>query len=134
MMKRTSTFITAAAATVALAAGASPAVAGSLAKIAYGPVSYSQDPTGNGASDFWICSGLRLQAGATVQDHFHCTVTDQTFTGTFTASNPWPCGCTGWASDYDGAFTDDYVIRVSSIGTVVGTAIYDRSPGVSRGN
>lgn len=101
---------------------ASPALAGSDHKIPYqaGPYSNSAD----GSSDFWTCTGFRLEAGSTVQDHFQCTVTDQTFTGTFTADNPWPCGCTGWASDYDGQFTDDYVIRVSSNGTVTGTAIY----------
>jgi hypothetical protein len=118
--------MTAAAATIAFAVGAAPALAGSVAKIDYGPVSYSMDPTGNNASDFWTCSGFRLQAGAAVQDHFKCTVTDQTFTGTFTGSNPWPCGCSGWASDYYGAPTDRYVIRVSSNGIVVGNAFYDK--------
>jgi hypothetical protein len=103
---------------------ASPALASSDHKIPYdaGPYSMAAD----GSSDFWTCTGFRLDAGATVQDHFHCTITDQTFAGTFTANNPWPCGCTGWASDYDGTPTDDYVIRVSSNATVVGTAIYSR--------
>jgi hypothetical protein len=102
---------------------ASPALASSDHKIPYqaGPYSMAAD----GSTDFWTCTGFRLDAGATVQDHFHCTVADQTFTGTFTANNPWPCGCTGWLSDYDGAFTDDYVIRVSSNGSVTGTAIYE---------
>jgi hypothetical protein len=106
------------------AVGASTALASSDNKIPYqaGPYSMALD----GSSDFWTCTGFRLDAGSTVQDHFHCTVTDQTFTGTFTDSNPWPCGCTGWASDYDGTPTEDYVIRVSSNGSVTGTAIYDR--------
>jgi hypothetical protein len=103
---------------------ASPALASSDHKIPYqaGPYSMAAD----GSTDFWTCTGFRLDAGAAVQDHFHCTVTDQTFTGTFTANNPWPCGCTGWLSDYDGRATDDYVIRVSSNGRVTGTAIYER--------
>lgn len=109
-------------ASLALALSAAPAPAASQAKTAYGPFTYSMADTGT--SDFWTCSGFRLEAGASVQDHFHCTVADQTFTGTFSASNPWPCGCTGWVSDFDGRVAQRYVIRVSSNGTVVGTAVY----------
>jgi hypothetical protein len=112
------------AATAALALGliASPAPAASPAKSAYGPVTYPMAPTGD--SDFWTCVGFRRTAGAAVEDHFHCTVADQTFTGTFSESNPWPCGCTGWFSDYDGQEATRYVVRVSSNGTVVGNAVY----------
>jgi hypothetical protein len=123
-MTRLAAALTSAAA-LALAVGAPPALGDSSPnKIHYQAGPYSMGA--NGETDFWTCSGVRLDAGATVQDHFHCTVTDQTFTGTFTGSNPWPCGCTGWASDYDGTATYDYVIGVSSNGTVVGTAIYER--------
>jgi hypothetical protein len=110
---------------LAFAAGASPALGDSSPnKVPYQAGPYSMGV--NGDTDWWTCSGFRLDAGSTVQDHFHCTVTDQTFTGTFTARTPWPCGCVGWASDYDAQFTNDYVIRVSSNGRVVGTAIYSR--------
>jgi len=122
-MKRAILLIVAAA-TLGLAAVASPALGSSSHKVAYqaGPYSMAED----GLTDFWTCTGYRLDAGSTVQDHFHCTVSDQTFSGTFTASKPWPCGCTGWISDYDGTYTDDYVVSVSPNGTVVGTAIYQR--------
>jgi hypothetical protein len=99
--------------------GASAAGASSAQQIPY-TASYSF----TGGSDDWSCTGFRLIAGAAVQDHFKCTVTDETFSGTFTESNPWPCGCTGWASDYDGQTATSYVIRVSTNGTVVGTARY----------
>jgi len=111
-----------ATAALALALLAPPAPAASSQKSAYGPFTYSMADTGT--SDFWTCAGFRLQAGAAVQDHFHCTVADQTFTGTFSESSPWPCGCTGWFSDYDGQLATRYVVRVSSNGTVVGTAVY----------
>jgi len=107
----------------ALAVVASPALGnGSPNRTPYQAGPYSMGTTGD--TDFWTCSGYRLDAGATVQDHFQCTVTDQTFTGTFSARSPWPCGCVGWASDYDGMFTTNYVIRVAGNGRVVGTAIY----------
>jgi hypothetical protein len=111
-----------AAAALGLGMLAPSAPAASPAKTAYGPITYSMADTGT--SDFWTCAGFRLTAGAAVEDHFHCTVTDQTFTGTFSETKPWPCGCTGWVSDFDGQATAHYVIRVSSNGTVVGTAIY----------
>lgn len=111
-----------AAAALTVAVSAQPASAASPAKTAYGPFTYSMADSGD--SDFWTCSGFRLDAGAAVQDHFHCTVVDQTFTGTFSESNPWPCGCIGWYSDYDGSLATRYVVRVSSNGTVVGTAVY----------
>jgi hypothetical protein len=104
------------------AISASPAVADSASRIAYGPT--SAYPVLGGDSDFWTCSGFRLEAGPVVEDHFSCTIIDQTFTGTFTESNPWPCGCSGWASDYDGRPATSYVIRVSSNGRVEGTATY----------
>jgi hypothetical protein len=105
------------------AGGASSAAADSTIKTAYGPTpTYSMAESGD--SDFWTCSGFRLAAGATVQDHFTCTISDQTFTGTFTENTPWPCGCTGWWSDYDGQLATRYVIRVSSNGQVMGTATY----------
>jgi hypothetical protein len=87
---------------------------------AYGPFTYAMGDN----TDFWTCSGFRLTAGNAVQDHFTCTVEDQTFSGTFTESNPWPCGCTVWWSDYDGRQATSYVIRVSSNGNVTGTARY----------
>lgn len=119
-VSRAALLITTAALALALLAPSAPAA--SPAKSAYGPVTYSNGPTGD--SDFWTCVGFRLTAGAAVEDHFHCTVTDQTYTGTFSESNPWPCGCTGWFSDFDGQTATRYVIRVSSNGHVVGTAIY----------
>ena len=112
----------AATAALALALIASPTLAASPAKSTYGPITYSFATTGD--SDFWTCVGFRLTAGAAVEDHFHCTVADQTFTGTFSENNPWPCGCTGWFSDYDGQEATHYVVRVSSNGTVVGNAVY----------
>lgn len=102
------------------AAFASTAAADSGNTISYGPVSYYMAD----GTDYWTCSGFRLTAGAAVQDHFTCTVSDQTFTGTFTESNPWPCGCTGWLSDYDGLLATSYVIRVSSNGKVEGIVSY----------
>lgn len=104
----------------AFAGSASTAAAASGTKTPYGPVTYAM---GQG-SDFWTCSGFRLAAGNAVQDHFTCTVVDQTFVGTFTESNPWPCGCSGWWSDYDGQEATSYVIRVSSNGKVIGSATY----------
>lgn len=123
-MKRLATALTSAA-MLAFAVSASPALGdNSPNKVPYQAGPYAMGASGD--TDWWTCSGFRLDAGATVQDHFHCTVTDQTFTGTFTARTPWPCGCTGWVSDYDGQATNDYVIRVSSNGRVEGTAIYSR--------
>jgi hypothetical protein len=104
----------------AFAGSASTADAASGIATPYGPVTY---PMGAG-SDFWTCSGVRLTAGTAVQDHFTCTVSEQTFVGTFTESNRWPCGCSGWWSDYDGREATSYIIRVSSNGKVVGTATY----------
>lgn len=112
--------LTAVVALGAFASAASTAVAGSPDKTPYGPVSYYMGDN----TDYWTCSGFRLAAGAAVQDHFRCTVSDQTFTGTFTESNPWPCGCAGWASDVDGQVATAYVIRVSSNGIVVGNVRY----------
>jgi hypothetical protein len=117
-MKRAFALLTASA-MLGLGALASTAGATSQQKIPY-TASYSF----TGSSDYWNCTGFRLIAGNAIQDHFNCTVTDQTFSGTFTKSSPFPCGCTGWASDYDGQAATSYVIRVSTNGTVVGTAKY----------
>jgi hypothetical protein len=104
----------------AFAGSASTAAAASVTKTPYGPVTYAMGDN----SDFWTCGGFRLTAGDAVQDHFTCTVANQTFAGTFTEANPWPCGCTGWFSDYDGQEATSYVIRVSSNGKVVGAVSY----------
>ena len=123
-MKRLAAMFTCAVA-LAFAAAASPALGDSSPnKIPYQAGPYPMGAGGD--TDWWTCSGFRLDAGSTVQDHFHCTVADQTFSGTFSDRTAWPCGCTGWASDYDGLPTSDYLIRVSSNGQVVGTAIYSR--------
>jgi hypothetical protein len=104
---------------VVTAVGASTAAATSGQRIPY-TASYSF--TAN--SDNWSCTGFRLIAGNAIQDHFKCTITDQTFSGTFTESKPFPCGCAGWESDYDGQTATSYVIRVSTNGTVEGSAKY----------
>jgi hypothetical protein len=75
-------------------------------------------------SDWWTCTGYRLVAGTSVQDHFTCTVTDQTFSGTFTQAIAWPCGCTGWLSDVDGSVAKTYAIHVGADGRVNGVATY----------
>lgn len=117
-MKRTQLLLAVVAAAVAASIGATSA--GASPTTSYGPLTY---PMGTN-SDYWTCSGFRIDAGAALQDHFTCTVSDQTFSGTFTESSPWPCGCSGWWSDYDGSKATSYVIRVSPNGLVVGTANY----------
>jgi hypothetical protein len=77
-----------------------------------------------GVSDFWTCSGVRLAEGSVIQDHFTCTITDQTFSGTFSETKLWPCGCSGWGSDYDGSLATSYLIEVAPNGLVIGTATY----------
>jgi hypothetical protein len=71
----------------------------------------------------WSCSGVRVANSHFVRDNFTCTTTATDVTATFSGSLPWPCGCSGWASDYDGSPTDNYEIDISG-GTVTGWAIY----------
>jgi hypothetical protein len=120
-MRRALIFIVALIAAVAVLVPTGAASAGGT--VAYSAPTYSFWGPG-GTTDFWTCSGFRIQDGAAVEDHFTCTVTDQTFSGTFSDSTPWPCGCTGWASDFDGQVATSYLIRVSTNGMVVGTAKY----------
>jgi len=72
---------------------------------------------------YWTCSGVRVANSHFVRDNFTCTTTATDVTATFSGSLPWPCGCTGWGSDYDGSPTDNYEIDISG-GTVTGWAIY----------
>jgi hypothetical protein len=115
---------TAIAAVALSGAAATPVAAADNPLTSYGPFTYSMSPVGDTSQDVWTCSGFRLDAGAALQDHFTCTVSNQTFTGTFSESSPWPCGCSGWASDFDGQVAKSYVIRVSGNGLVVGSAKY----------
>lgn len=93
---------------------------------------YSMDFTGatapsyTGPADlgFWQCSGTRVNNKNTVRDNFTCTTTATDVTATFTQSIPWPCGCSGWASDLDGQVATSYEIDISA-GTVSGWAIYN---------
>jgi hypothetical protein len=71
----------------------------------------------------WTCTGVRLWLGASVQDHFTCVASDASYSGTFTQAKPWACGCTGWASDYDGRIAKTYSIHIGN-GQVTGIATY----------
>jgi len=105
-------------------AGAAPAsVSSAVTKVAYAQQYSMGGVVGTPGTDVWTCSGYRLTAGASVQDHFTCTIADQTFGGTFTQAIRWPCGCSGWNSDYDGAQAKTYAIHVGR-GVVVGVATY----------
>jgi len=92
---------------------------------------YSMDFTGATAPDytgpadlgFWDCTGVRVTNKNTVRDNFTCTTTATNVTATFTQSIPWPCGCSGWASDFDGQVATSYEIDISA-GEVSGWAIY----------
>jgi hypothetical protein len=71
----------------------------------------------------WSCSGVRVTNSHFARDNFTCATTATDITATFSGSIPWPCGCSGWTSDYDGHPTDNYEIDISD-GTVTGWAIY----------
>ena len=104
---------------------------GNGSAIHYGPVSYSMDFTGEVAAGYtgpvnlgtWTCSGVRVTNNHFARDNFSCTTTATGVTASFSQTAPWPCGCSGWSSDYDGLPSANYEIDISG-GTVNGWAIY----------
>lgn len=111
--------------------GAAPGFADPGAATHYSVGPYSMDFTGGVADGYagpvdlgtWSCSGVRVTNAHFVRDNFTCSTTATGVTATFSDSIPWPCGCTGWASDYDGLVATSYEIDISD-GTVDGWAIY----------
>jgi hypothetical protein len=93
---------------------------------------YSMDFTGSVADDYtgpadlgtWSCSGVRVTNAHHVRDNFTCSTTATEVTATFSDSIAWPCGCSGWASDFDGRVATSYEIDISG-GTVNGWSNYN---------
>jgi hypothetical protein len=84
------------------------------------------DPSYTGPADLgnWTCTGVRVTNANVVRDNFSCSTTATDVTATFSDTIPWPCGCSGWASDYDGHVATSYEIDIAN-GTVNGWAIYN---------
>jgi hypothetical protein len=92
---------------------------------------YSMDFTGGtapgytGPADlgYWNCSGVRVDNNHFVRDNWTCSTTATDVTATFSDSVPWPCGCSGWSSDFDGRIATSYEVSISG-GVVNGWALY----------
>jgi len=83
------------------------------------------DPSYTGPADLgeWTCSGVRVDNGNLVRDNFTCTTTATDVTATFSDTVAWPCGCSGWVSDFDGQVSTSYEIDIAD-GIVTGWANY----------
>ena len=126
------TAVVAVVAAVALqVSGAAPVFASPGTATHYSVDPYSMDFTGfvadgyTGPADLgtWSCSGVRVANKHFLRDNFTCSTTATDVTATFSNSVPWPCGCSGWASDFDGRVATSYEIDLSN-GTVDGWAVY----------
>lgn len=122
--------VAAVAVALPLAAAAPANAAGNGAATHYA-AAYSMDFTGDTADGYtgpadlgyWNCTGVRVVNEHQVRDNWTCTTTAADVTAQFNADNPWPCGCSGWASDYDGQATTDYQVDIAN-GVVNGWAVY----------
>jgi hypothetical protein len=129
-LARARVLITAAAIAVPLAASA-PASAADAGAATHYTAAYSMDFTGGtapgytGPADlgFWNCTGVRVVNAHFVRDNWTCTTTATDVTATFDPDIPWPCGCSDWASDYDGQVATNYEVDIAD-GVVDGWAIY----------
>jgi hypothetical protein len=91
------------------------------------PVDFTGDvaPGYTGPVDlgYWSCTGVRVTNNNMVRDNFTCSTTATDVTATFSQNQAWPCGCTGWVSDFDGQVATAYEIDISG-GSVNGWATY----------
>lgn len=118
------------AATAALATGTARAASDNGAATHY-TIAYTVDFTTEVAQDYtgpvflgyWNCAGVRVTNAQHTRDNFTCTTTATDVTATFSSSIPWPCGCTGWSSDFDGKTATSYEIDIAD-GVVTGWANY----------
>jgi len=108
------------AVTATLASGTASAASDHGAAAHY-TVAYPVDFTGMTAPGytgpvffgFWNCAGVRVTNAQHTRDNFTCTTTATDVTATFSSSIPWPCGCIGWSSDFDGKTATSYEIDIA---------------------